>query len=326
MTIFGIDVSAYQGKPNWSAIQESGIGFAFAKATQGTGYTSSSWAYDQDHTLALQDFAPGAYHFLSATDDPAEQARYFVGRLKNPGSMMIALDIERYKDSAGVTRKPTAGQGRAWAEEFRRLVPGHPLLGYIPKWYWDELGKPDLSFFDALWASSYVSGSGTPADLFSKTFSRQWASYGGRDVGILQFGASGHVTGVEGPVDVDAYMGTLNGLRALTLPLTILQPVPEIGPPIPVPALKVDGELGKKTITTLQVVTAWWLHVTIPLDGVLSKSFIRFLQFHLSVNADGVLGEITIRALQKKVGSTQDGEWGPATTRDLQRALNAGRF
>jgi GH25 family lysozyme M1 (1,4-beta-N-acetylmuramidase) len=325
MTIYGMDVSAFQGTPSWTAIQASGIGFAFAKATQGTTYTASSWAFDQDHMLALPDFVPGAYHFLSATDDPAAQARYFVGKLRDPNAMMIGLDIERYKDGT-VTRKPTAAQGKAWAAEFRRLVPGHPLMGYIPRWYWDELGGPSLTFVDALWASSYVSGSGAPADLYGRTTTRQWDGYGGRDVGILQFSASGRVPGVDGSVDLNAYTGSPGGLRALALPSPNLPTPPETGPPIPVPALEVDGDLGKKTIMALQAATAWRLHTSTSVDGKLSAPFTRLLQLYLKVKVDGVIGPETSRALQKKLGAFQDGEWGPVTTRDLQRALNAGRF
>jgi GH25 family lysozyme M1 (1,4-beta-N-acetylmuramidase) len=329
MTIYGVDVSAFQGKPDWPKIQAAGISFAFAKATQGTTYTASTWAFDQDGMLGLSGFLPGAYHFLSDSDDPAAQCRYFVGKLKSPEKMAIGLDIERWKDSAGKVHKPTAAQAKAWATEFRRLLPGHPLLGYVPHWYWEELGKPALTFVDALWASSYVSGSGTPAALFAKTAATQWASYGSRAVALLQYSASGHVAGVDGSVDVDAYQGTLEELAALTLVSVAPNqppPPPVTGLPIPHPLLDVDGGRGKLTVMALQAATAWRLHVSTPVDGTLSKAFVRLLQLYLKVKVDGELGPETTRALQKKLGVPPDGEWGAGTTRALQRALNGGKF
>lgn len=328
MTLYGVDVSAFQGKPDWTKVYAAGVRFGFAKATQGTTYTASSWAFDQDHMAGLQGFVPGAYHFLSSTDDPVAQARYFVGKLINPNAQMIGLDVERYKDSAGVVRKPTAAQAKAWADEFRRLVPSHPLVGYIPKWYWEEMGKPDLSFVDSLWASSYVSGSGSPASLFSRTVASQWSSYSGRTVGLLQYSASGQVSGVDGLVDINAFKGTLQELETLTLAPTVspVPPAPDAGVPVPRPPLSVDGERGKLTIMALQAATAWRLHTSTPVDGLMSMPFKRLLQLYLRVKVDGVIGSQTVTALQGKVGAHKDGEWGPATTRALQSALNAGRF
>jgi lysozyme len=34
--LFGIDVSHYQGSPNWSSVHSCGVQYAFTKATEGT--------------------------------------------------------------------------------------------------------------------------------------------------------------------------------------------------------------------------------------------------------------------------------------------------
>lgn len=334
MTLFGIDVSAFQGHPDWAKVYEDGIRFAFSKATQGTTYTASTWTYDQAETLALadgEDFLPGTYHFLSATEDPAAQARYFVDKLSSPEKMAIALDVERYVDSAGRTQKPTAAQAKTFVGEFRRLLPGHPILGYVPRWYWNELGEPDLSFFSALWQSAYVSGSAAPTSLFSHVSDAMWAGYGGSAVAVLQFSSSGRVDGVDGSVDVNAYRGTLAALRDATLPTAVPSPPPGPEPkpgtvPIPSPPLRPDGELGPLTLKALQAVLAFRTHQIVAVDGRRSVAFIRVLQLYLGVAVDGIWGRRTTMAIQRRVGTTPDGDLGPITIRALQRSLNAGKF
>ena len=39
----GIDVAHYQGSVNWAKARASGVVFAFAKATEGTGYTDPQY-------------------------------------------------------------------------------------------------------------------------------------------------------------------------------------------------------------------------------------------------------------------------------------------
>ena len=38
----------------------------------------------------------------------------------------------------------------------------HVALSYIPRWYWERIGKPDLSRVPGLFQSSYVEGPDTP--------------------------------------------------------------------------------------------------------------------------------------------------------------------
>jgi hypothetical protein len=71
---------------------------------------------------------------------------------------------------------------------------------------------------DVLWASNYVTGSGTPAHLYASVRPRQWAAYGGRAPALLQFTDAATVPGVNGRVDCSAFRGTVRQLRAKLLP------------------------------------------------------------------------------------------------------------
>lgn len=209
MTIYGVDVASYQGRPNWGKVLGAGIRFGFSKVTQSTNYVNPTWAHNRSGMVALGDgFLPGAYHFLVGGNGAA-QARYFLQHAGDVSKFAVALDAE--------ANGADAATARAWVAEFKRLTGGHPVIGYYPRWYWEQTGRPDLSFFDSVWQSAYVAGSGSPASLYAKVSSSAWATFGGEPISILQFSSSGIVPGISGQCDVNAYRGSLDELRALAL-------------------------------------------------------------------------------------------------------------
>lgn len=209
MPIYGVDVASYQGKPSWPSVADSGVRFAFSKVTQGTGYVNPTWAYNRAGMTALGGgFLPGAYHFLEGGNGAA-QARHFLDRAGDLSGFAVALDVE----ASGADAKTA----RDWVAEFKDRTGGHPVLGYYPRWYWEETGRPDLSFFDTLWQSHYVSGAGSPAGLYDKVPGSFWEPYGAEQISILQYSSSATVPGISGRCDVNAFRGTLDQLKALTL-------------------------------------------------------------------------------------------------------------
>jgi|SRR5690625_451774 len=92
----------------------------------------------------------------------------------------------------------------------------------------------------------------------------------------------------------------------------------------PVAKLKVDGYMGKLTISALQ------RYFGTIVDGVISKPslVIKALQKLLGVKQDGYFGPITIKALQKRFGTVQDGVISKPSLviKELQRRLNRGKL
>jgi GH25 family lysozyme M1 (1,4-beta-N-acetylmuramidase) len=156
-------------------------------------------------------FLPGAYHFLRSDTDPAEQARHFHQAAGDMSGFAVALDVEPASGS-----RPSAAQARVWVDEYQRLS-GHPVIGYYPRWYWQESGQPDLSFFDSVWQSRYVSGAGSPSALYAGVPAGWWEPFGGEPISILQFSSSATVPGITGRCDVNAFRGSLTELRTLAL-------------------------------------------------------------------------------------------------------------
>lgn len=209
MTIYGVDVASYQGNPSWSSVYSAGIRFGFSKVTESTSYVNPTWAHNRAGMLGLGDkFLGGAYHFLHGGSGAA-QARYFLSKAGDVSQLAVALDVEASGADAATSRE--------WVAEFKDKTGGHPVIGYFPRWYWEQTGRPDLSFFDTIWQSAYVSGSGAPASLYGKVPSSWWATFGNEPISILQFTDAGVVSGISGKCDVSAYRGTIDELRALAL-------------------------------------------------------------------------------------------------------------
>ena len=218
---FGIDASSFQGNVNW-ARADSTTSFGWEKVTQGSrktasrGYVNPFWAGPSGNSkralaarAAASGFVPGGYLFLEAGDG-AGQADFFHAAAGDMAGFAIAVDVEPAAGS-----KPAAADAHACVARLRHLYPSHPVIGYIPHWYW---GDQSTRFVDVLWASNYVTGTGPPATLYAKVTPGQWAAYGGRAPALLQFTNAATVPGVSGPVDCSAFRGTAAQLRARLLP------------------------------------------------------------------------------------------------------------
>ncbi|MGY5777272.1 glycoside hydrolase family 25 protein [Rhizobium sp. LEGMi135b] len=99
---FGIDVSHYTKDQcncniDWNELRNDGVDFVYAKATQGTSYKDPTFdSYRSDILSSVGKISFGAYHFLTAADDPSEQAEYFLKVIGEPYSKDItpSLDLE----------------------------------------------------------------------------------------------------------------------------------------------------------------------------------------------------------------------------------------
>jgi len=195
----GIDVSHHQGAVDWPRVAAAGHTFAFAKATEGISFRDSRFAQNWAGMAAAR-LVRGAYHFLSPTSDPVLQARAFVSAIGDPRGSLTALDVETTASGG----KPNGAMAHKFADEFRRLTGGHPLVVYTGRWYWrDTIGNPHGADIGPLWHSAY---SGSPGAL-----------YGGWDrFALWQWTSSGVVPGVAGRCDVNHFFGERNDLLALT--------------------------------------------------------------------------------------------------------------
>lgn len=195
----GIDVSHYQGSVNWAAVKNAGIGFAFAKATDGNTYADpqfqTNWA-----DMKAAGLLRGAYHFYESNDDPVSQANNFI---KAVGSLAVGdlppvIDIEAYKgDFGGV---PLAANVQTWLNIVEQALGRTPMI-YTGPSFWNQYMNSSFSRY-ALWVAQYgVAQPKLPNGWNKWTF---W-----------QNSESGTVAGVSGSVDTDIFAGSMADLLAL---------------------------------------------------------------------------------------------------------------
>lgn len=207
-TQFGIDVSNHQGNFDFAGAASEGYVFATHKISEGTGYADPYWPRARD---LMNQYFPnrwGGYVFVKVDTDPGAEADFALG-ITGPG---VPIQID-YEDSA------RTGSG----DDLRRRVQAyvdrgaHLLPIYLPRWYWQKMGSPDLSDLPVnWWNSSYVNGSGYGSTLYENgggDTQAGWNPFGGRNVDILQFTDRAKVAGQL--IDANAIRGGLSAVDAL---------------------------------------------------------------------------------------------------------------
>jgi LysM repeat protein len=159
---YGIDVSNYQAIADANAVRDNGITFAWAKATEGVGWTDPTFA---NKVAQLRDagIVCGAYHFARG-GNPAAQAAYFrsvadAAGCLSTGALMPMLDMESSDVEAGANGFVTAFYDHLGVSPMdvyanldwyqRVLDPGswgsRGILGHVARWNGDP-GNPGWSY------------------------------------------------------------------------------------------------------------------------------------------------------------------------------------
>jgi hypothetical protein len=198
--LYGIDIASFQAGIDLAEVKAEGFDFVISKITQGSSYVDPSWPAFRDAALAVGLILVG-YHYVT-NDPPAAQADNLLANLGQPVSIM--LDFE-------------AGSGdldNFWAVA-DAIAQGGGLvaLSYIPRFYWQQIGSPDLTGVPGLVAADYVAGSGYASALYPGDQSALWDGYGGIEPSVLQFTNAALVDGRN--TDADAYRGTADQFRQL---------------------------------------------------------------------------------------------------------------
>ena len=206
MTIYGPDISNYQAGLYLAQLRDAS--FVIAKCTEGTYYQDRSYpSWQRQAQAAGQLFV--WYHFLTRENVQAQVAnnrRYVVD-----GSLPGMLDIE-----PAYGYSPTLQQVLDYIDEAHRQKL-NLRLAYLPRWYWDQMGRPDLGQILArgvhLVNSGYPGGAGTAPQIYPGDKAPGWQAFGGVPVEIYQFTNQALDGGTS--MDYNAYLGTLEQLRQL---------------------------------------------------------------------------------------------------------------
>lgn len=205
--IFGPDISSYQHGLRIADLTDP---FILAKVSEGTYYRDPDWPAFRDAARAAGKLLVG-YHFVTG-EDPAAQAAN-LARWIGDKSIPVMLDFEPTGNS-----HPTHAQQLAVADAVK-AAKMRVRLSYTPRWYWQQLGSPDLTGLTArgigVVSSNYPNPSiPDPAQDYAADGGDSgpgWAPYGGITPLLWQFTDAG----VEQQrMDFSAFRGTAAELAA----------------------------------------------------------------------------------------------------------------
>ncbi|MGW2342819.1 lysozyme [Streptomyces sp. NPDC001661] len=165
----GVDVSSHQGNVAWSTLWNSGVRWAYTKATEGTYYTNPYFAqqYNGSYNVGM---VRGAYHFATPdTTSGATQANYFVdhggGWSRDGKTLPGALDIEWNPYGAACFGKTQSGMV-TWIRDFLnqyKARTGRDAVIYTATSWWTQCTGNYGGFAanNPLWIARYASTVGT---------------------------------------------------------------------------------------------------------------------------------------------------------------------
>ena len=199
-TLYGIDVSLYQGEVDWPAVAGDNIAFAIARTNHGSFLDpnfATNWQAIKDNGLVR-----GAYQYFEPAGDEVAQAQVFIDHVGTllPGDLPGVLDIE---ETGGVSPATIVAKVASWLDLVEAGTGRRPII-YTGQYFWNDKVDSDAFNNELLWIAQY--GPACP------NLPPAWA-----DWTMWQYSGSGSVAGIDGAVDRNLFNGnllTLNDLAA----------------------------------------------------------------------------------------------------------------
>ena len=183
-------MSKFQGDIDWNAVADSGVKFAWIKATEGGDRDARFQAnWDGARKAGLPR---GAYHFFTQCRSGADQARNFIGLVpREPDALPPVLDLE------------DMGTCRSGPQVVNLVEEIVTALNMLETHY----GRRPLLYVTPEFDAAHLQGHFTNEMFWARSLVRppqfrtdQWL--------IWQYHSSGRRAGVNGPVDLNAFRGS----------------------------------------------------------------------------------------------------------------------
>jgi lysozyme len=195
--IHGIDVSKYQGAVDWSRVADSGVKFAWIKATEGGDHVDAYFQANWNGAKAA-GVPHGAYHFVYWCREPIEEVRWFEQNVPvEADALPPVLDVEADTESRTchkrLEQQQTIADMKLMLSEMERYFGKKPIIYTSVDFYREILSDGAFSDYP-MWVRS------------TKYYPA--VKYGDRPWLIWQYQADGHVPGIAGKVDRNVFYGS----------------------------------------------------------------------------------------------------------------------
>lgn len=199
--VHGTDVSRYQQNVDWATARDSGISFAFIKATEGGDMVDPRF---HEHWRGAREagIPRGAYHFYYFCRPAIEQARWFIRHVpREAGALPPVLDMEWNHLSPTCRLRPPPETVRAEMRIFLREIERHygkkPII-YTTIDFFERNGLADFEGYP-WWLRSVAAH---PRDRYGNTPFLFW-----------QYTGTGEVPGIRGDADINVFNGGVDAWR-----------------------------------------------------------------------------------------------------------------
>lgn len=201
--VHGIDVSKYQGSIDWEQVKDSGVSFAFIKATEGGDRVDSKFAYNWAAAKAA-GVPRGAYHFVYWCRRPHEEIGNFASVVPNePDALPPVLDVEA---------TPTSGTCKRTLYREEVLRDMKDMLTQMERHYGKKpIIYSSVDFYQAILHSDALSE--YPIWVRSTKYHPK-VRYGDRNWTFWQYRSDGRVPGITGAVDQNTFNGSADHWRS----------------------------------------------------------------------------------------------------------------
>jgi len=205
---YGLDVSEWQQHIKWEVLStgKKYITFSFfiIKATQGTNYEDTHFAYNWKQARKKADIL-GAYHYYTFGADPYKQAENYIKSVRlSKGDFPPIADIEKncsdctFSDLSDIKWVENVRKFLLMLEQFYRVQP----IIYSNQAFYDEYLKEPFKEY-TFWIAKYSKE--PPKNLYIKRAdsSDNTSISGNSKVAIWQFTNKEKVPGIASEVDVN---------------------------------------------------------------------------------------------------------------------------
>jgi GH25 family lysozyme M1 (1,4-beta-N-acetylmuramidase) len=189
-----IDISYFQGHPDFAQVKAAGVGLVIMKAVDvERGYPVMDSVYVANRTAArAQGLAVGSYLF-NGPDDPTSAANYYFSVIDWRSGDIAAIDVE---NALGVNRWNPAQVHAFCVTLIGHGIPAASILAYMSSsvtraYDW----SPVMSLGVGLWVAQYGSNNGTPQGAPA---TGTWGSWK-----LWQYSSTATVPGISGHVDIN---------------------------------------------------------------------------------------------------------------------------
>ena len=206
----GIDVSGWEPNIDWQAVRNSGIKFAFLKATEGIYFTDKTFAQYWAGTKSV-GILRGAYHYLRGEFDANQQVDLFLKTVHfEPGDLPPVLDIENINNEK-ISNQEMIAKAEIWLKKVEAATGRKPIIYSGPFFLRDRMsrpgyGLPPWSKTYPIWLANYL------INMTENSLPIQPAGW--QDWILWQYSDKGSVPGIHSGVDMNYFRGSEADLYA----------------------------------------------------------------------------------------------------------------